>query len=193
MREAADKLKGIGAAVETVSIPMHLLGLPIWLSVAAEGATTQMMHGNGFGFNWQGLYVTSLLDFHSNWRTRANELSETLKSTMLLGHYMTKRYRAPLLCQGAKSGATLTRGLRRRARLLRIALIGHESRSRLQRALEIEPFSILMKLAGQLFFAFNEHQRRRHLRDELSTARGRLGARRIVVKAIIHLMGTCRI
>jgi AmiR/NasT family two-component response regulator len=47
-----------------------------------------------------------------------------------------------------------------------------------------------MKLAGQLFFAFNEHQRRRHLRDELSTARGRLGARRIVVKAIIHLMGT---
>jgi AmiR/NasT family two-component response regulator len=71
-----------------------------------------------------------------------------------------------------------------------IALIGHESRSRLQRALEIEPFSILMKLAGQLFFAFNEHQRRRHLRDELSTARGRLGARRIVVKAIIHLMGT---
>jgi AmiR/NasT family two-component response regulator len=41
-----------------------------------------------------------------------------------------------------------------------------------------------------LFFAFNEHQRRRHFRDELSTARGRLGARRIVVKAIIHLMGT---
>jgi len=77
-----------------------------------------------------------------------------------------------------------------------IARIGHESRSRLQRALEIEPFSILMKLAGHrgvftsLFFAFNEHQRRRHLRDELSTARGRLGARRIVVKAIIHLMGT---
>ena len=55
---------------------------------------------------------------------------------------------------------------------------------------------ILTKPAGyrgvftSLFFAFNEHQRRRHLRDELLTARGRLGARRIVVKAIIHLMGT---
>jgi AmiR/NasT family two-component response regulator len=76
-----------------------------------------------------------------------------------------------------------------------IALIAHESPSRLQRALEMEPFSILMKLAGHrgvfasLFFAFNEHQRRRHLRDELSTARGRLGARRIVVKAIIYLIG----
>ncbi len=100
VREAADRLKGMGAIVETVSIPMHLLGLPIWLSVAAEGATTQMMHGNGFGFNWQGLYVTSLLDFHSNWRTRANELSETLKSTMLLGHYMTKRYRGHYYAKG---------------------------------------------------------------------------------------------
>ena len=25
----------------------------------------QMMLGNGFGFNWQGLYITSMLDFHS--------------------------------------------------------------------------------------------------------------------------------
>jgi len=52
-----------------------------------------MMHGNGFGFNWQGLYVTSLLDAHSAWRTRADELSDSLKNTMLLGHYMTTRYR----------------------------------------------------------------------------------------------------
>jgi len=54
--------------------------------VAAEGATMQMMLGNGFGFNWQGLYVTSMLDFHSAWRTRADELSDSLKNTMLLGH-----------------------------------------------------------------------------------------------------------
>ena len=53
----------------------------------------QMMLGNGFGFNWQGLYVTSLMDFHSNWRSRADELSDTLKSTMLLGHYMVSNYR----------------------------------------------------------------------------------------------------
>ena len=60
-------------------------GSAIWLPVAAEGATMQMMQGNGFGFNWQGLYVTSLLDAHSAWRTRADELSDTLKNTMLLG------------------------------------------------------------------------------------------------------------
>ncbi len=93
VRAAAEKFKGLGATVENVSIPMHSVGQAIWLPVAAEGATMQMMLGNGFGFNWQGLYVTSMLDFHSGWRNRADELSDTLKSTMLLGHYMVKHYR----------------------------------------------------------------------------------------------------
>ena len=93
VREAAEKFKALGATVENVSIPMQRRASAIWLPVAAEGATMQMMLGNGFGFNWQGLYVTSMLDFHSAWRNRADELSDTLKSTMLLGHYMVKRYR----------------------------------------------------------------------------------------------------
>ena len=93
VKAAAARFRDLGATVETVSIPLHRVGAAIWLPVAAEGATVQMMLGNGFGFNWQGLYVTSLLDFHSAWRTRADELSDTLKNTMLLGHYMTKHYR----------------------------------------------------------------------------------------------------
>jgi len=93
VREAAERFRGMGATVDTVSIPMHRQGAAIWLPVAAEGATMQMMLGNGFGFNWQGLYVTSMLDFHSAWRTRADELSDSLKNTMLLGHYMVTRYR----------------------------------------------------------------------------------------------------
>jgi len=93
VRDAAERFRGLGATVATVSIPMHQLGAAIWLPVAAEGATMQMMLGNGFGFNWQGLYVTSMLDFHSAWRSRADELSDSLKNTMLLGHYMVTRYR----------------------------------------------------------------------------------------------------
>jgi amidase len=93
VRAAADRFRGLGATVETVSVPMHRLGQAIWLPVAAEGATVQMMLGNGFGFNWQGLYVTSLLDRHAAWRERADELSDTLKNTMLLGHLMVSRYR----------------------------------------------------------------------------------------------------
>ena len=93
VREAGERFRGLGATVERVSIPMHALGLAIWLPIGAEGATMQMMLGNGFGFNWQGLYVNSLMNAHSSWRGRADELSDTLKNTMLLGHYMVTRHR----------------------------------------------------------------------------------------------------
>ena len=60
------------------------------------------MLGNGYGFNWQGLYVTSLLDAHSAWRERADELSDTLKThdaaRALHGHALPR----PLLRQGAE-------------------------------------------------------------------------------------------
>jgi amidase len=93
VRAAAERFSGLGSEVAEVSIPMHRLGPAIWLPIAAEGATMQMMFGNGFGFNWQGLYVTSMLDFHNGWRSRADELSETLKNTMLLGQYMITNHR----------------------------------------------------------------------------------------------------
>jgi amidase len=93
VREAAERLRGLGATVDTLSLPMHRIGPMIWLPIGAEGATMQMMLGNGFGFNWQGLYVTSMLDFHSAWKRRADELSDSLKNTMLLGYYMVTRYR----------------------------------------------------------------------------------------------------
>lgn len=93
VRNAAERFKALGATVENVSIPLHRAGPAIWLPIAAEGATVQMMQGNGFGFNWQGLYLTSLMDKHAAWRERADELSDTLKNTMLLGHYGVTRYR----------------------------------------------------------------------------------------------------
>ena len=34
------------------------------------------------------LYVTSLMDFHRNWRSRANELSDTTKLFTLFGTYI---------------------------------------------------------------------------------------------------------
>jgi len=93
VRQAADRLRGLGAIVEEISIPMHLDGLAIWTPIALEGLEAQMMHGNGMGFNWEGLYTTSLLDAHANWRARANQLSRTLKISMLAGEYFIRQYR----------------------------------------------------------------------------------------------------
>lgn len=93
VREAAERLRGLGAQVDEVSIPMHLDGAAIWTPIALEGLMAQMMHGNGMGFNWKGLYTTSLLDAHANWRARANELSRTLKISMMAGQYFIRHHR----------------------------------------------------------------------------------------------------
>jgi amidase len=93
VRSAAQVLAKLGATVEEVSVPMHRAGPAIWTPIALEGATELMMKGNGMGTNWRGLFVTSLVDAHASWRHRADELADTLKLSMLLGHYFTKHYR----------------------------------------------------------------------------------------------------
>ena len=39
------------------------------------------------------MYTTSILDFHANWRSRADELSDTLKICMFMGQYYLKHHR----------------------------------------------------------------------------------------------------
>jgi amidase len=92
VRAAARLFEDLGATVEDVSVPMHKIGQSIWLPIAAEGGTQQMMKGNSHGYNWKGLYVTSMVDFHAGWRSRTAELSDELKITMLLGEYFTQQH-----------------------------------------------------------------------------------------------------
>jgi amidase len=107
VREAAERLRSAGAIVEPVSIPMHLDGAAIWTPIALEGLVAQMMHGNGMGFNWKGLYTTSLLDAHANWRARADELSRTLKISMLAGEYFIKHHRGHFYAKAQNLGRLL--------------------------------------------------------------------------------------
>ncbi|MBX9633233.1 MAG: amidase [Burkholderiales bacterium] len=109
VRAAADRCRALGATVEEVSIPMHLDGPAIWTPIALEGLQAQMMNGNGMGFNWKGLYTTSLLDAHANWRARANELSQTLKLSMMVGEYFMKQYRGHFYAKAQNLGRLLTK------------------------------------------------------------------------------------
>ena len=109
VRAAADRYRALGASVEEVSIPMHLDGPAIWTPIALEGLQAQMMNGNGMGFNWKGLYTTSLLDAHANWRARANELSRTLKLSMMVGEYFIRQYRGHFYAKAQNLGRVLTR------------------------------------------------------------------------------------
>jgi amidase len=92
VQKAAQLLGKLGARLEEVSIPMHLLGSALWLPIGVEGITQTMMWGDGYGLSRPDLYVTSLMDFHRGWRRRANELSETTKLFTLLGTYINKHH-----------------------------------------------------------------------------------------------------
>ncbi len=93
VREAASAFTRLGARVERVSVPWHRDGIHIWNGIALEGATMLMVAGNGMGTNWKGHYTTSLLDAYARGRlTRANDLSETVKLTVLTGQYLQDRY-----------------------------------------------------------------------------------------------------
>lgn len=108
VRAAGDKLAKLGAKVSEVSIPWHAMGAAIWTPIALEGLQWQMMHGNGMGMNWKGLYTTSLLDAHANWRDRADELSDSLKVSMFVGEYFIRHYRGRYYAKAQNLNRRLT-------------------------------------------------------------------------------------
>ena len=92
VRQAADRLKGLGATVTEISIPWHLLANAVWMPIGLEGLTQTMMYGDGYGVSRDDLYVTSLMDHHRNWRQRADEMSETTKLFTVFGTYIRNNY-----------------------------------------------------------------------------------------------------
>ncbi|MCI2420793.1 amidase [Saccharopolyspora sp. K220] len=108
VREAAGVLAGAGAKVAEVSVPLHSSGLAIWNPIALEGHVWQMLLGNGFGMNWRGQYVTSLLEAMRGWQDRADEFSESLKVSMLAGNVFRRRYGGATYAKAQNLVRTLT-------------------------------------------------------------------------------------
>jgi len=76
VKTSAARFAEMGATVEEISIPEHPLTAAVWNAIALEGLTAQMMLGNGMGFNWKDRYDVDLLDAHSAWRSKADNLSK---------------------------------------------------------------------------------------------------------------------
>jgi amidase len=93
VRAGIDALRAHGAAVDEVSVPMHLDAPHIWTGVILEGAAEMMLKGYGMGNNWPGYYTTSLQEaFARGWQARPDDVSETVKLVLLLGEYMHRNY-----------------------------------------------------------------------------------------------------
>ena len=93
VRNAAQAFSGLGCEVKDISVPWHRDGPHVWNAIAIEGATALMVAGNSMGTNWKGHYTTSLLDVYAHGRlSRARDLSETVKLTVLAGQYLQDAY-----------------------------------------------------------------------------------------------------
>ncbi len=92
VRAAIEAFKKLGATVEDVSIPEHLIGPAVWTPIGVEGIAQTMMLGDGYGLSRQDLYVTTMIDKLHGWQLRANELSETTKIATVLGVHVKKHF-----------------------------------------------------------------------------------------------------
>jgi len=92
VKEAAKRLRSLGATVDDVSIPMHLVAPAIWMPIGTEGMTQTMMYGDGYGLSRSDLYSTSLMGFHRGWRGQADSLSETTKMMLMFGTYINNNF-----------------------------------------------------------------------------------------------------
>jgi len=92
VQAAAHRFAKLGATVKEVSIPMHLMGHPIWAGIRNDSAVITLLETNGAGIAHEGLYVTSLLDAATRWRGRGDEFADTLKIACLFSKYTLDRY-----------------------------------------------------------------------------------------------------
>lgn len=93
VRGSIDELRRAGLEVGDVSIPWHADAIHLWNVIATEGATAQMVDGNAYGLNYEGLYDPELMaHYGQQWRERADEFSDTVKLVLLAGRHAIDSY-----------------------------------------------------------------------------------------------------
>lgn len=83
---AAEGLAADGATVARISVPAHADAAALWGVIATDGATYQMLDGNGYGFGVPGYYDPHQMEhFARGKREHADAFSESVKVTALTG------------------------------------------------------------------------------------------------------------
>ena len=93
VRRAIKRLEDAGASITEVEMPIHFDAGTIFFAIILQGAADFMLRTSGAGSNWTGYYNTSLIEaFGDGIKARADDLSFTVKSVMLAGEYLTRKY-----------------------------------------------------------------------------------------------------
>lgn len=91
-RRAAEIFTELGATVEDVSVPWHLLSLAIYTPICMEGACNTLLWGDGYGTKGEDVYSIGLMDFLRGWRLRPDQLPETIKVGAVLATHIQQKY-----------------------------------------------------------------------------------------------------
>jgi len=92
VRDAAQRFAKLGAIVEEVSVPAHVLGFPVWAAIRGDAACVTLLEMNGFGLGYEGLYPLSAIQAAMKWRDHADEFADTLKIATIFSKYTLDRY-----------------------------------------------------------------------------------------------------
>jgi amidase len=88
VRSAARRFTEIGCTVGEISVPWHRQALHVFTVIITDGASSQMLDGNGYGVGVDGLYDPELMAHFARQRTaKADQLASTVKAAALCGHY----------------------------------------------------------------------------------------------------------
>jgi amidase len=108
--DAIDRFRALGARVEEVSIPAHLIGGDITLTGCAEGALA-LFEGGLNGYQWRGgRYWPEVAEVVArNIADRARDLSINTKVALLVGEALRKRHGGAVYGAGHNLHAELRR------------------------------------------------------------------------------------
>jgi amidase len=96
VRDAVDRLRGLGAEAVDVSLPEHLQAGGIAFISFVEGMTN-LIESGGNGWSWTGRYQQDLAPaLAAGLRTRAQELSPQMKIAVVAGRWLRGRYAGAL-------------------------------------------------------------------------------------------------
>ncbi len=96
VRQAANRLAELGAAVEDVSIPWHSQANGVTWGLIAEGATA-LLQTSGTGRHFEGQYSPGLAHaLGQGLKAQGNDLPPTVKLVLLIGSYMTENYNSEM-------------------------------------------------------------------------------------------------
>jgi amidase len=92
VRAAAARLGELGIEVVDVDLPWHRHGLHVWNVIATDGAAVQMVDGNGYGHNYEGLYDPELIAYYGRQsREVADRWSPTVSLVAMTGRWSAQQ------------------------------------------------------------------------------------------------------